>query len=81
MVSTFGNAFKPEENKVQHNGPVIAMVQRNGYVGTEFYITSQSMQWLDGKNPVFGKLVSSSDLIQRLSSVIPKINQVLFQSC
>ncbi|XP_061345895.1 peptidyl-prolyl cis-trans isomerase CYP19-4 isoform X3 [Gastrolobium bilobum] len=58
--SIYGEKFADENFKLKHTGP-----DTNG---SQFFITTVTTSWLDGKHVVFGKVLSGMDVIYKIEA-------------
>ncbi|XP_054742272.1 peptidyl-prolyl cis-trans isomerase, rhodopsin-specific isozyme [Anastrepha obliqua] len=70
-TSIYGDYFEDEALSVEHNRPgYLGMANRGPDTnGCQFYITTISAKWLDGKHTVFGKVLDGMDTVHAIEDV------------
>ncbi|KAJ1530859.1 hypothetical protein ONE63_005702 [Megalurothrips usitatus] len=67
-VSIYGDHFEDETFDIKHNGPGILSMANAGKdsSGCQFFITTISTPWLDGKHTAFGKVIDGQDVVHKI---------------
>lgn len=70
-ISIYGKYFEDEGLQIEHNRPgYVGMANRGPNTnGCQFYITTVTTNWLNGKHSVFGKVIEGLDVVHRIEDV------------
>ena len=78
-LSIYGEKFRDENFKLSHVAPFYLSMANAGpnTNGSQFFITTATTSWLNGKHVVFGKVIDGQDVVKKIEQMGQRSGQPL----